>query len=126
MTGPSGTSLLRYFSVATCGFCVDFGVYAALIYLGASVYLSNLVGFVFGAAVNVILIRAFVFPDSRFRLADDLSLTILANGAMLTVGTGILWILVELFRITPYWAKLMANGITFFLNYLTRAAFFRK
>lgn len=89
-------------------------------------YSANAVGFCVGAVVNVVLIRTFVFPDSRFRLGVDVLLTTVANGAMLGVGMGILWMLMELALVGPHWAKLVANGMTFVLNYLTRAVFFRK
>jgi putative flippase GtrA len=117
---------LRYFVVAACGFCVDFSIYATFVAMGVSVYWANAAGFCVGAIVNVILIRAFVFPDSRFRLGQDVLLTVSANGAMLGLGMGVLWILVDALHLNPYWAKLFTNGVTFVLNYVTRAAFFRK
>lgn len=115
---------LRYFLVVTGGFGVDFSLYAMLVAWGESVYAANLAGFCVGAAFNVLLIRRFVFPDSRFKFGADLLLTILANGTMLGVGMGVLWVLVEGLAMNPYLAKLVANGLTFVLNYATRATFF--
>lgn len=115
---------LRYFLVVTGGFGVDFALYATLVAWGESVYVANLAGFCVGAAFNVLLIRRFVFPDSRFKFGADLLLTILANGTMLGVGMGILWLLVDVWSVNPYLAKLVANGMTFVLNYATRATFF--
>ena len=117
---------LRYLVVATCGFCVDFLIYAALVAMGVSIYLANAAGFCVGAIVNVLLIRKYVFPNSRFKLSADLPLTFAANGAMLGVGMGMLWVLVDFASLNPYWAKLLANGMTFVLNYVTRTVFFRK
>ena len=117
---------LRYFVVAACGFCVDFSIYATLVAMGVSVYWANTAGFCVGANVNVILIRTFVFPDSRFRLGQDVLLTVAANGVILGLVMGVLWILVDALHINPYWAKLFTNGVTFVLNYATRAVFFRK
>lgn len=94
--------------------------------MGVSVYWANAAGFCVGAIVNVILIRAFVFPNSRFRLGEDVLLTVAANGAMLGLGTGMLWVLVDSLSVNPYGAKLLTNGATFVLNYVTRAVFFRK
>lgn len=115
---------LRYFLVVTVGFGVDFALYATLVAWGESVYAANLAGFCVGATFNVLLIRRFVFPESRFKFGADLVLTILANGTMLGVGMGILWVLVEGLAMNPYLAKLVANGLTFILNYATRATFF--
>jgi putative flippase GtrA len=117
---------LRYLIVATFGFCVDFLIYAALVRIGNSIYLANGVSFCVGAVLNVLLIRKFVFPIYRFKLSTDLSLTFVANGAMLGVGMGMLWVLVDALSVNPYWAKLLTNGATFILNYVTRAIFFRK
>ncbi len=117
---------LRYFVVASCGFCVDFSIYATLSALGISVYWANAAGFCIGAIVNVILIRAFVFPDSRFMLGKDVFLTVAANGIMLGLGSGILWILVDELHSNANWSKLFTNGVTFVLNYATRAIFFRE
>lgn len=94
--------------------------------MGVSIYLANAVGFCVGAVVNVLLIRKYVFPDSRFKLSADLPLTFAVNGAMLGVGMGLLWVLVDLLSVNPYGAKLLTNGTTFMLNYVTRAVFFRK
>ena len=117
---------LRYFVVAVCGFGVDFVIYATLVTNGISVYWANTAGFCLGAIINVILIRAFVFTDSRFRLGLDMLLTVAANGAFLGLGMSILWILVDALHVNPYLSKLVANSATFVLNYVTRAVFFRK
>lgn len=117
---------LRYFLVVAFGYGADFGVYSALVAAGASIYLANLAGFCLGACLNVVLIRRYVFPDSRFRLGADVVLTIAANGAMLAIGTLLLWVLVEAAGTGPYWGKLIANAVTFALNYMTRVVFFRK
>lgn len=116
---------LRYFIVVIGGFTVDFFLYALLVSAGLSVYLANLLGFCLGAAFNVLMIRLYVFQDSRFNFVNDLLLTLLANGMMLLVGMGLLWVQIEKLAFDPYLAKLIANGLTFILNYLTRATFFR-
>lgn len=117
---------LRYLAVAGCGFTVDFLIYAALVASGASVYWANFAGFCIGAVVNVLLIRRFVFTNSRFSLTKDILLTFMANGGMLIFGTVLLWLLVVIVSANPYGAKLAVNGITFVMNYATRAIFFRR
>jgi putative flippase GtrA len=117
---------LRYFVVVVCGFSVDFLIYATLVAMGVSVYWANAAGFCVGAIFNVVLIRTFVFPESKFNLGRDLLLTVAVNGAMLGLGMSLLWILIDVIHINPYWAKLLTNGVTFVLNYITRAVFFRK
>jgi putative flippase GtrA len=117
---------LRYFAVVFCGFSVDFMVYTLIVSRGQSAYFANIIAFFVGTIVNVILIRTFVFPDSRFRPVSDIALTIVTNGMFLGLGMSILWIQINLLNINPYWAKLVANGLTFVLNYATRSIFFRK
>lgn len=117
---------LRYFLVALCGFSADYIIYAAIVFEGGSAYMANIAGFCIGAMINVILIRIFVFPESRFRLGADILLTNLTNGAALGLGMGILWVQIEVLSVNPYWAKLVTNGLTFVLNYATRSILFRK
>ena len=76
--------------------------------------------------VNTILIREFVFQESRFSLATDLKLSFISNALMFALGMMLLWGLVELSKMNPYGAKLLTNGTTFIVNYAVRAVFFRK
>ena len=117
---------LRYFLAVVCGYCIDFAIYAAFVLFGVSVYGANTAGFCVGATVNVILIRQFVFPDSRFRLSTDLQLSFVSNGLMFGFGMGMLWVFVESVSIDPFRAKLLTNGTTFLVNYIIRHAFFRR
>ena len=116
---------LRYFWAVVCGYCMDFAIYAAVVEVGISVYWANTTGFCVGSFVNVLLIRTFVFTDSRFRLGTDLQLSLASNGLMFGVGMSMLWGLVELAAMNPYGSKLLANGTTFFVNYMIRKVFFR-
>lgn len=115
-----------YFLAVVCGYCIDFAIYAALVALGVSVYWANAAGFCVGSVVNTVLIREFVFHDSRFSLMTDLQLSLASNTLMFAMGMTLLWGLVELSAMNPYGAKLLTNGTTFFANYALRASFFRK
>jgi putative flippase GtrA len=117
---------LRYFLAVVCGYCIDFAIYAALVKFGASVYWSNAAGFCVGSVVNTILIRKFVFQESRFSLSTDLQLSFASNALMFVLGMMVLWGLVELVAMNPYGAKLLTNGTTFVANYVIRAVYFRK
>lgn len=109
-----------------CGYVADFAIYTALIAIECSPYFSNSVGFCVGTIINVALIRAYVFPVSRFPFVQDVLLTFMANGAMFFLGMCMLWILIDAFNTNLYLSKLLANGLTFVLNYATRSIFFRK
>lgn len=87
-------------------------------------YLANLGGFCVGATINVLLIRRYVFQQTRFKLGVDLAMTWVSNGVMLGVGMFALWGLVDVVGINTYWAKFVSNGLTFVLNYITRITIF--
>jgi putative flippase GtrA len=108
------------------GYIVDFSIYSVLIQFGVSLFLSNTVAFFIGVTINTILIRRFVFSDSRFSFLSDLKLSLISNGMMFGVGMAVLWGLVRILAIDPYFAKIITNGFTFFVNYLIRIVFFRK
>jgi putative flippase GtrA len=116
----------RYFLVVGFGFLFDFLTYAIIVASGQSVYLANVVGFCVGASINVVLIRRFVFRNSRYSLPVDIQLTMASNGFMLFFGMLLLLVLVEYFGVDSYLAKLVANAVTFVLNYGVRVFFFRK
>lgn len=117
---------VRYFAVTLCGFLIDFLVYATLVATGLSIYIANLLGFCIGATANVLLIRSFVFRESRHSLPVDIILTIMANGMVFFIGLILLWVLVEGMRLDPYITKLIANGVTFILNYVIRTYYFSR
>ena len=117
---------LRYLAVACCGFSFDFIIYLILLKFKVPVYLANLVAFLFGSIANVILIRTFIFTDNRFSLAQDVLMTFAANGLVISIGTIVLWILVDLFYANPYTSKLSVGVATFLVNYFIRAFFFRR
>ena len=72
---------------------------------------------------DVVLIRAFVVPDSRFRLSGEVLPSAPSNGAMLGpgMGMGMLWVLVDWVLVNPCVAKLATNLTTFILDYMLRA-----
>lgn len=115
---------VRYFIVALVGFVVDFLTYALVLRASNQLAIAHIAGFAVGGSINVLLIRALVFQDSRFPLYKDISLTLGANGLMMLLGLGFLWTLVHLMGVEPHVAKLVANGTTFSLNYVTRKLFF--
>lgn len=117
---------IRYFGVMLCGYIADFAIFTALMAIDWSPYFSNALAFCVGTIVNVALIRTYVFPASRFPFTKDVLLTIIANGTMFIFGMCLLWLLIDAFNTNPFLSKLLANGITFVLNYATRSIFFRK
>ena len=100
-------------------------MFAVVIGGGGSIYLANLGGFCVGATINVLLIRRYVFQQTRFKLGVDLAMTWVSNGAVLGIGTFALWFLVDVVGINTYWAKFISNVLTFVVNYIIRITIFR-
>ncbi|OUX38054.1 MAG: hypothetical protein CBE26_01935 [Kiritimatiellaceae bacterium TMED266] len=125
-SSPHSPELLKYFSVVVCGYLVDIAIFILLIESGWSIYLANCAGFVVGSIFNVILIRLYVFSDSRFELLHDLGYSLISNTLILFVGLAMLWLLVEQFNRTAIVAKVTANGLTFFINFIIRKQLFSR
>lgn len=85
---------------------------------------ANIVSFLFGATINLALIRQFIFPNTRFEFSTDLILTLIVNGFLVSIGTFLIWMLTDIMNIYPLGAKLLANGLTFMLGYWARLKFF--
>lgn len=117
-------SIFRYLLVVAGAYCVDFALYALLVYWDWSVYLANLAAFTLGTALSVVLIRQYALPKSRFELFPDIGLTILTNGATIVASMVFLWIFVGHMNMNPYMAKIIANGSTFLINYVARVLYF--
>ncbi len=116
----------KYFLVALCGYAVNFLIYIAMVSANGSVYLANATGFCVGAVLNVLLIRAYVFAGSKFRVGVDIFLTILANGAMLGVGMLVLLVQIGILGVNLSWAKLVTGSLTFFQTFRPVTFFQRK
>ena len=75
----NGSAPFRYLIVAVAGFAIDFAIYASIVESGQSIYLAFVTGFIVGGAFNVVLIRRFIFRDSRFTLLNDIFLTLVVS-----------------------------------------------
>jgi hypothetical protein len=113
-----------YFLAACCGYVFDFALFFFLINNGVLVVPANIVSFLFGATINLALIRQFIFPNTRFEFSTDLILTLIVNGFLVSIGTFLIWMLTDIMNIYPLGAKLLANGLTFMLGYWARLKFF--
>ena len=76
--------------------------------------------------VNTLLIRSYVFLDSKYSMLKDMQLSFLSNGLVYVVGTVFILAIIENFEANPYVAKLTANCLTFLSNCAIRNIFFRK
>jgi len=77
-----------------------------------------------GSVVNVLLIRKFVFSEKRFELKTDLQWSLLSYTLVFSAGMGVLWVLVGIAAMNPYYAKLATSILTFCINYGVRMIIF--
>ena len=117
---------LIYCVIVALVFGIDFAIYSALVLADFSIYLANIVAFLVGTTINVLLIRRFVITRNRFELSTDLVVSMAVYTAMMLFGLGLLWLFVEGAGINVYAAKLVSNGITFLANYAVRLRFFSR
>lgn len=87
-------------------------------------FMANLICFLVGAFVNLLLIRKYVFQFNRFALINDYVATITVNGGLILFGSFVLVWVVGSFEINVYLAKLLISGATFACNYLLRKLYF--
>lgn len=115
------------YSIIVIGvFFLDFTVYFALAINGFSIYFANAIAFVIGTIFNILLFRNFLGGKNRFSLSKDLFISLVFYMAILGTGTLMIWSLVEIAGQNIFVSKIIANGITFIINYLARIAFFQR
>jgi putative flippase GtrA len=117
--------VFRYGLVIGCAFAVDVGTLTGLVELGHWSYLpAAIAGFTMGSLVAYALSVRFVFKYRRVedrRLEATIFITlgvigIAANAGMMVAG-------VEWLGLHYLVAKIVASGVTFFLNYGLRRIF---
>ena len=118
--------IFRYIVAILSGYIVDFLIYSILIKIGGPLVIANTAAFIVGVVINTILIRRYVFIDSKYNLLKDIRLSFLSSGLMFGFGMSMLWALVKFLNVNPYLAKVMTNGFTFAINYIIRKLYFRK
>lgn len=117
---------LAYFGVILIGYCVDILVFTYVLSISGGLAVANMCGFLIGACINAVVIRNFVFKDTRFSLSVDLIANLTIAGVIFACGTFILTFSVENLGFNPFVAKLLTNAFTFLANFLIRATFFRN
>ena len=120
-------AFLVYFLILCIGYSLDFTTFIILSSYTFNIYLSNVLAFIFGTTINLILIKRFLFRDARYSFFHDWILTLSTNGIIgLGFGTVLIYIFYEIFFVSAVIAKIISSLITLILNYLIRIYFFNK
>ena len=115
-----------YLLIVSIGFFLDLCVFFSLTYISINIYLSNIIAFIIGSFINLLLIRKFLFINFRFNLLEDWLLTLPLNGLVIIIGTLLIYILHEILAISVVLSKLSSTLVTLIVNYALRVKFFNK
>ena len=110
----------RALAVSVLALAVDFGLYAALLYIGMPALLAALIGYLAGGVLQYVLCSWWVFSTS---LKND-ALGFVAFLVLSLVGLGITELVILIVHdwlgFNPYVAKIGAVGLAFTWNFLSR------
>ena len=115
---------IKYFFIILVGYFFDLLLFSALISLYFNVLVANFFGFLAGTIINLLLIRKYLFVNSRFGLSDDVFLTLVFYSLTLLVSSVMLIFFINIIEFNPYTAKIISNLFTLLLNYILRIKFF--
>ena len=109
------------------GYSLDLTIFILLSSHSINIYFSNVVAFIFGTTINLILITRLLFQDARYSFFHDWILTLSTNGIIgLGLGTVLIYIFYEIFYVSAIIAKIISSLITLIINYFLRIYFFNK
>ncbi len=117
--------LFRYCFVAVGAFVVDYGTYAAVLFLcGLHYYLwANVLGFIFGTLTNYAIAKSIVFRGTpKSRIGEILLVFLIGGLGLLLQQIGLYW-LTDICFIHPLLSKLIMTVICFFWNFFARKFF---
>lgn len=114
---------LSYFAVGLAAALMEwgtFGVCNSMLSLG--VYLSTTIAFCAATLLNWVLGRAFTFKEkaAERKPARDMASIFLVSGVGYLFNLLLMWLLADKLSIMPLLAKVLATGIVFFWNFLSR------
>jgi putative flippase GtrA len=119
-------TFLRYALVVAGVFLIDLSLYMSLVWIGLSIYVANSCAFVCGTLLNIFLFRTFVFSRNRFSFTSDVVLSLCVYASIFLVGMGFLWFFFNVFHLSHFESKILANVFTFVINYLIRTLLFTR
>jgi putative flippase GtrA len=94
-----------------------------MVAIGAHLYFAFVASFVVGTICNVLLLRRY-FATGRHSLRKDLALSLASNGIVILLAMAVYVALMSLLGLHHLIAKIIANGISFLVNYRVRRNYF--
>ena len=118
---------LKFGIVGISNTLIGLGGYYLLIYLGVNYILANIIAFVAGTCNAYFWNSRYVFKKTDNGTVKPLVKTFITYGSTLLLGTGLLFIMVEILKISQWIAPLINLCVTIPCNFLlTKFWVFRK
>lgn len=120
--------VVSYFFVGGTAAVVDIAVFGILVkYFALPWFPVAIFSFVLATAVNYVLSIRYVFESQvRFSRQHEVSLVFFVSAIGLIFNQLFLWVFIEHWQIDEVISKVMASGMVFFWNYLSRRTFIFK
>lgn len=110
---------LKFGLVGFSGLFVDFGVtYICKEWLRIQKYIANSIGFTVAASSNYVLNRVWTFKSQDPNIALEYTEFIIISLIGLAINNFILWLILKMFKVNFYLAKLFAIGVVTIWNFL--------
>ena len=133
LTGNGIKQFISYFGVGGAAALVEWGLFFLLVYLFNTPYLvATVLAFVVSTTVNWILGRMFAFKNSNYKgkKTQELILVFVVSAIGLVFNMILMYLFVSVLgmntNIRKTVSKVLATGIVFFWNFLSRKYFIYK
>jgi putative flippase GtrA len=116
---------IRFIIVGVANTAAGYGFYVAYLYVGIPYIIAGTMSFVTGIIFNYFVTKRFVFDKPNHK--NTFIYYCVSYGALYFFSIALLWLLVDIFKITPYLAGLVSlpiNAIVAFV--LLRTIVFRR
>jgi putative flippase GtrA len=115
---------IKYFFVGGICALIEWLAFWLTFYIGKLNYsLCVIIAFILATGVNYILAVAFVFSATGKGNKRTLFETYMVSAVGLLLNLLLMYLLFQLARLSAIFAKILATGIVFFWNYLSRSFF---
>ena len=110
----------RALAVSVLALAIDFGLYAALLYVGLPALLAALIGYLAGGVLQYVLCSLWVFSTKMQNDATGFVAFLVLSLVGLGITELVILVLHDWAGVHPYAAKVAAVGLAFTWNFLSR------
>jgi putative flippase GtrA len=120
MTAKLPAQIARYAVVGLLVLALDYAVFALLLWWLPDQHLAaNIAGKITGAAAGFVLHKYVTFAGQQADGTGQQALSyLMLLGFNLLLSSGLLWLLVDIVALNPYWSRLCVDGIVIASSFL--------